>query len=159
MKGIIIATVTALTVFLVMADAPSDKWLAPDECLKRLFQSTRVENGKLILKAPQKGIRFLYSINQGEKKLCVPGEDIVIEKGQPIQVYERHVQLEILPVKKEGKTRFAVSMVEDYRSFGKEVTTSVSAFDLGANYIQATSEAEARTSLQEAQESMSAVKK
>ena len=137
----------------VMADAPAEKWMAPAESLKRMFPTARATEGKLILQTPHKGIRLLFSMNGGEKKLAALGEEIAVEKGQRLQVFERHVQIEILSVPTEGKTRFAAIVREDYRSFGKELTVSASVFDLGVSDIIAVPEAEGRAALKTALES------
>ena len=126
---------------------PAEKWITPADGLKRLCPASRVAYGKLVLKTLEKGGRLLYSINDGEKKLAALGEEITLEKGQKLAIIERHTQIEIVPLVADGKTRFGVIVREDYRSFGKELTVSTSAFDLGSDDIVAVPEVEGRAAL------------
>ena len=131
----------------ILMSFSTEKWIAPADGLKRLCPASRVAHGKLVLKTLEKGGRLLYSINDGEKKLAALGEEITLEKGQKLAIIERHTQIEIVPLVAEGKTRFGVIVREDYRSFGKELTVSTSAFDLGSDDIVAVPEVEGRAAL------------
>ena len=147
LKLLLIFMAYTLTTPFVMADLPTEKWIAPADELKRLCPATRVAHGKLVLQTLKTGWRLLYSVNDGEKKLPASGEEITLEKGQKLAIIERHTQIEIVPLVAEGKTRFGVIVREDYRSFGKELTVSTSVFDLGNDAIVAVPEAEGRAAL------------
>jgi hypothetical protein len=149
MKNRLLIAIIAVTIFpaILFGVDPSETWVSHTDCLKRIFPTVRVHEGKLFVRTPPKGVRLLYSINDGEKKLAGLDEEISVEKGQKLQVFERHLGIEILPLPAGDKSRFAVVVREDFRSFGKDLTIAAAAFDVAASEMIAVPEAEAKPTL------------
>lgn len=158
MKILTLLFTVLLISFLGASGLADEKWLAPNDCIKRLIPAVRVESGKIFFQTPITGAKLLYSVDGAEKKLANYGEEIVLMKGQRLQINERHIFMEVLPVVVEGKIRFTIVVSEDYRSFGKDLTVSVSSFDLGASEVLAVTEAEGRAALQSAREKQTSQK-